>query len=382
MNHAAHSKVFSRFGNIPWAMVALALGTILINAGFLALCWRMMHHAQVQQQESARRTHELHGKLREELEEVISLVPATATQDLCQVRFRFRYADGVSTPILPHQVELHRSSGDGEWTDMNIRRTCQSILNLGYLPPGEYRLSLTNSMGMECHHEFRILPGVPVDRVAYCPRPAPWSFLIPPFAFKVQSVWPTEWNSQPIVAVYHLKAKGPEIQGWKWQAPASQRFHRCVVAGPLRGPLREQAFCAALPKALSQPDVPPELQLDSPQGILLDYGACELAAISFVLDRTDKKQGYIHLGTCRFRGESPPPDPTTSMPGEAEILLSQAAPVWDIASQPADGFALEIPRAMVRLVAERAKALLEGDATAISKRPFGLQPPLPLPTRI
>ncbi len=381
MNHASQNSAPLGFAGSPWPMFLLAFGTVLINAGFLAAYWWMTRLSQEQQWHSAQETHEFHKQFLGDLKQLIDQSPVQATEDLCQVRFRFRFPDGVQVPLTPMEVQLfQREENQGiHLVQLHDRWTTQPVLNFGFLPPGTYRLSLKNSLGMHCDHDFRVMPGVPVDRVDYCPRPCEWHQRKPPFALRIQPVWPIEWDSEPIVAVYHLQAGGQKVEGWAWQAPEAKQFHQWVVAGNLRGPFSETAFCDVLPDALFEKALPPELEVLPHGAILIPYGCCELTAISFVLDKTHKQQGYVYLGTCRFAEGQVRSDLVKTGSGDDETWLPEAAPLWEIDAQPSEGFPIQIPRPMIRQVADRARLRLGEQSPPVTgmprARPFGLRDP-------
>lgn len=329
----------------------LFFGTLFILICFLGVCWKMLDVYHVQQSSTTKFHQGLLSKmdiLLGDLHRLINRTQAYATEDLCQVRFRLRFADGIEYPGGPHELTLSRSGDrvDKAWTTLDLIHG--PIADFGLLPPGEYRLTVTNSWKMACQHDFRVIPGVPVDRAVLCPTRPAWAFCDPPYFVNLHPIWPKEWESKPIIAVYHMEATPAQIGRWHWLPPESQSFHYQVAIArgdPISGARIEAARPGIVRELESETRV---LKMSEP--LAVPYGDCQISAMSFYWVPLEGRQ-YRHLQTVRFSSPSFTRKSNTTL---TNVTLLDSAPMQHVVNtSKRSPFEVSIPQEIVQQVLKR-----------------------------
>lgn len=365
---------------LPGLLFALTFCTLLTSGGFLVAYWRMMHLQHEQHMETLHDVRVFHKLLLSDLQKLVHQSTPQATEDLCQVRFRLREENGWGYPTGRFTLDLS-AVHDGRANHLfrlETELTQGPIADFGLLAPGEYRLDIANSIGMTCRHDFRVIPGVPVDRAILCPHhTAPGEFrkVVP---LSLELPWPAEWKSLPIVAVYHLEARRRKLGRWEWLPSQKQQFRRWVVRGHVPGSSLEDRLCQALPETLFAHPLPPTIEGPDAGTIQIPFYQCQLTAISFVLEQTPQQSPPMYLGSYSFFDGEDSPTPPPFFGSQNITLVPHPMPHWEYHKHEPTRWEIRLPRQIVRQIVDRVERELRKDQSAnrgpISELPVHLRP--------
>lgn len=381
MKQAAFIRWMQRIGN-PGLLFLLTLCTLLNSGGFLMAYWRLMHLQHNEQTETLRELRKFHRVLLTDLRKLVNQSSVQATEDLCQVRFRLREENGWGYPMEEFVLDLYQIRDDEveRLHRLETGITKGPIVDFGLVPPGDYRVTITNSLGMKCHHKFRVLPGVPVDRAILCPYHPAWMLHNDSVQVSLELPWPAEWKSLPIVAVYHLEAGRRKLGRWEWLPPQKRQFRSWVVRGALAGPLLEDRICEALPESLFAHPVPPTIKGPDLGTIQLPYGQCQVSAISFLLDRGEKQKPPIYLGSFGFSGEEGLQTPPNFFESESLTMIPRAMPRWELNEKTSTPWEIRLSRQIIQQILARAEQELQKlDSASLDAKPKSTAPHFPFP---
>lgn len=353
----------------PGLLFTFTFFSLLTSGGLLMAYWRMLHLHDQQQTEFFRENRQFHQNLLADLHHLVNQSAPQATEDLCQVRFRLREEDGWGYPLEDFSLDLYRMR-DNERELLQRATAGKSLdptVNFGLVEPGNYRLEVANSLGMTCRHEFRVLPGVPVDRAILCPRHPP-----PAVPLSLKLPWPMEWKSLPVIAVYHLEPKARIIGRWKWKPSPKRQFHRWIVRGPAPAGFSEEHLCEALPAQFFTHPIPPQIEGPEVGEIHVPCRHCQVTAISFLLSPQEKQQPPIYLGSYAFTDERQGPSKYFDV--ENTIWIPQAGPHWEFDEDEPTSWEIRLPRQIVQQILTRVESELRRNQSAtresVPERPF------------
>lgn len=353
--HPEDSPVVSR-ADLPWVHLVWAVGMLVLCGGWTLCGWKLIATHQSHDQAQLQTLQNFHAELLDEMQSLAGYGAVNVTEDLCRVRFRLRLHNRQTPPAGEYSVSLTQHCGprDVFINQLWVSLQSQQIADFGLLTPGNYCLSLQDSLGMTCTREFEVLPGVAVDRVVYCPDYKDWMYRPDPFSVRLQLEWPSLWESQPIVAVVHLRAGSTAADDWHWQPPRERQFETSVVLDNGNVEATWDDVRDVLPQSIVEATVPYPEPVDQTQGnrIEVPYGCCEVTGVSLVMVRSADAGGCSHLGTIQYHTADDRQQPASAIetvafdPATTDIITIVEDPPRQV-DRPGETPVLKIPLARI-----------------------------------
>jgi hypothetical protein len=203
----------------PWrSLIVLQVAVLLVGCGVIASIWRGVEFVIARDQRSQVEQERFHAESISALQKLAANAGVLTTADLCPVRFRLRIGDGHNIPSFADggtkfQLSARTETGLTEVACVNMDSA--GTVDFGLNPPGDYRLQLEMPDEMTLTHDFEVLPGVPIDRLVYCPQPA----YVDDRRVQIQIAWPPEFQHIPPLAVCLVEPARYVVREWEWQPP-------------------------------------------------------------------------------------------------------------------------------------------------------------------
>ena len=217
-------------------LIALLAGGVLAAGALAAAVWRGVDALERHEAERRQDLRAFHAGLLDELHGLAEQSGMLNSADLCLVRFRVHRDGDVREPILhrPERIERNGTERTRHYGTNGVTARLFSIdpsnqfsverpvlngqLRIGLIPPAAYRLELTCD-GYQLRHDFDVLPGVPVDRLVLCPRPA-----VPAdTSCRIEVRWPDALADRSLAAVCEVERDVVTCGAWTWQPVDPQR---------------------------------------------------------------------------------------------------------------------------------------------------------------
>jgi hypothetical protein len=201
-----------------WSLAATNLAIASSVAYLAAAQWRESHVDDALRKEQSH----FNRNLVDSIHDLAAQSGILTSADLCPVRFRLRDPSGKLL-ALEFQVRLHEigRNGDVVHTALPVTSRKMGLFDFGLLPPGQYRIEIASPQGMTLTHDLTVLPGVPLDRVVYCPGLGTDSV---PYTLDVE--WTDSVQRNEILVVAQMDPAPFQCDEWVWQPPeeASRAF--------------------------------------------------------------------------------------------------------------------------------------------------------------
>jgi hypothetical protein len=150
-----------------------------------------------------------HAGLLAEISSLAEKSGMLTSADLCPVRFRLRFADGIGHPSTEWRATLSVVKPGGTTID---HTGAGGIVEFGLMPPGRYHLNLSLADSYTLRDDFEVLPGVPIDRLLRCPHSSP-----PNLAVAIEIVWPEGVDGDRILAVCDVERDAVTVGECLWR---------------------------------------------------------------------------------------------------------------------------------------------------------------------
>jgi hypothetical protein len=215
----------------PWrSLIVLQVAVLLVGCGVIAAVWRCVEFVIARDQQSQVEQQRFHTESIAALQKLATNAGVLTSADLCLVRFRLRSGEGHTTPSFLGGDTMFQLSARSEGRLEGVMRAAMDTagtLDFGLNPPGDYQLRLKMPDGMVLLHDFEVLPGVPIDRVIYCPPPA----YADDRALRIEIVWPAALEDAPPLAICLIEPASFAHREWEWN-PAPDWGPAYALASP------------------------------------------------------------------------------------------------------------------------------------------------------